>query len=184
MPKYKINASITGRRKLYRISIRIDIAGKNSIQIRNRLEGAIRPSGKTAFADYKLVRKGGIYRLTRKRVDKGVLEKHIQKYIDAHYKAYMKSKGYIVSDMPIVFRYQELRGSLLLTFLMTIAGGKVLELLKPYLQDLAESLKAHITELLNKRKDSSEKKETDQIMININIESLTIKGNNIVIIIK
>ena len=89
MPKYKINASITGRRKLYRISIRIDIPGKNSIQIRNRLEGAIRPSGKTAFADYKLVRKGGIYRLTRKRVDKGVLEKHIQKYIDAQYKAYL-----------------------------------------------------------------------------------------------
>lgn len=167
MLKYKKKISDMGYNTLYRINIRIDIPGRNSIQIRNRLEGAIRPSGRKPFADYMLFGKNRFYRVAGVRRYESVLETHIQRYIFIHYKAYMKSNGYAVRNSPIVFRYQEWRGSLLLTFLMTLAGGITLELIKPYLQDLAVSLKGHIHELLNKQESETEKKGDVQIRINI-----------------
>ena len=49
-------------RRLYRVSIKIDVPGKNAIQIRNLLEGGIKSKGDAPIINYKLVRRGNTYK--------------------------------------------------------------------------------------------------------------------------
>lgn len=183
MPKYRIRVPRSKGVKLYRVSIKIDIPGKNAIQIRNKLEGGIKSKGKALIVNYRLVRKGGLIRLKKE----SPLKIYIQKCISEHYKSFMGSNGSSTDIVPVVLAYNEKRGCLLLEFLISLASGIVLALLEPYLKDLSEYLKEQLTKLLSNKKDEKDKQEKydkEQSKINVSIDSLNISGNNIWIIFK
>lgn len=165
-------------RRLYRVSIKIDVPGKNAIQIRNLLEGGIKSKGDAPIINYKLVRRGDLIRLKKE----SFLKKYIQKCISEHYKSFMGKHGCSADNVPVVFAYEEKSGCLLSQFIITLASGIVLVLLEPYLKDLSEYLKEQFTRLLSKKKDGKDKQEKSdegQTTINVNIESLDKSENNI-----
>lgn len=183
MQKYKIESPNNNGKRLYRFSIRIDVPGKNAIQIRNRLEGSIKSKDCSSIVNYKLVRRGGLIRLKKE----SPLKKYIQKCIGEHYKFFMSKHGGSTDNVPVVLVYNEKTGSLLLEFIISLASGIVLTLLDPYLKDLSEYLKEHFAKLLSKKEDETDKQEKSdkgQSTINVNIVSLNISGNNIWIVFK
>ena len=181
MQKFRTREPKSNGRRLYRVSIKIDVPGKNAIQIRNILEGSIKSNGGAPIVNYKLVRRGDFIRLKKE----SSLKKYIQKSISKHYNSFMSKHGGSTDNTPVVLVYNEKTGSLILEFLISFASGIVLALLEPYLKDLSEYLKKQFTKLLSKKKDEKDKQEKSdkgQSTINVNIESLNISGNNIWIV--
>ncbi len=171
MQKYRIGIPKSRGQKQYRVSIKIDVPGKNAIQIRNKLYGGIKSKDSAPVVNYRLGRRGGLIRLE----SESPLKKYIQKCISEHYKSFMGTHGGSTDNVPIVLAYQEKSGCLLLNFIISLASGVVLALLEPYIKDLSEYLKKQLIKLLSKKKDEESKKEMSdkgQVTVDVNIDSL------------